>query len=147
TALPMIIGVPRERKTHEYRVGLTPGSARELIAHGHHVLVESGDGAGVGAADADYARVGATVAPTATEVYANSEMIVKVKEPTVEECKMLGPEQILFAYLHLAPSPEIAQALIESGATAIAYETVTGPGGTLPLLAPMSEIRSEEHTS
>ncbi|HEY8518529.1 MAG TPA: alanine dehydrogenase [Gammaproteobacteria bacterium] len=136
----MIVGVPKERKTHEYRVGLTPGSARELIEQGHHVLVESGAALGIGLPDAAYAKVGATIAPTAEEVYANSELIVKVKEPTEAESKLLGEGQILFAYLHLAPNRAEADLLLESGVTAIAYETVTGPNNTLPLLAPMSEI-------
>jgi alanine dehydrogenase len=136
----MIIGVPKEIKNHEYRVGLTPGSVRELIEHGHSVLVETGAAVGIGMMDADYTRVGATISPTAQEVFANSELIVKVKEPQPAECRMLGAGQVLFTYLHLAPDPNQAQLLLESGVTAIAYETVTGPGNTLPLLAPMSEV-------
>lgn len=136
----MRIGVPTEIKNHEYRVGLAPAAARELVHHGHEVLVEAGAGAGIGAADAAYAAAGAKIVPTAAEVFAKAEMVVKVKEPQLAECKMLRPGQVLFTYLHLAPDPEQAEALMKSGCTAIAYETVTAADGSLPLLAPMSEV-------
>ncbi|MCE2971502.1 MAG: alanine dehydrogenase [Burkholderiales bacterium] len=136
----MHIGVPKEVKVHEYRVGLTPSSVRELVAHGHSVLVQTGAGAGIGAADDDYRRAGASIAPDATEVFARAEMIVKVKEPQAAERKLLREGQLLFTYLHLAPDPEQTKELLESGAICVAYETVTAPGGGLPLLAPMSEV-------
>jgi alanine dehydrogenase len=136
----MLIGVPREIKVQEYRVGLTPASVRELVAQGHPVLVEAGAGGGIGAADADYAAAGARVAGTAEEVFARAEMIVKVKEPQASERRRLRRGQILFTYLHLAPDPDQARDLIASGAVCIAYETITAPGGGLPLLAPMSEV-------
>lgn len=136
----MLIGVPKEIKNHEYRVGLTPGSVKELAAHGHKVLVESGAGAGIGMRDADYQSAGASIAETATRIFAEAEMIVKVKEPQAEERKQLRKGQILFTYLHLAPDPEQTRDLIASGATCIAYETVTSARGGLPLLAPMSEV-------
>ncbi len=136
----MQIGVPKEIKVHEYRVGLTPGSVRELVALGHHVRVEKDAGAGIGLADDAYLAAGAELANTAEEVFARSELIVKVKEPQPEECRLLRPEQTLFTYLHLAPDPEQTRLLLASGATAIAYETVTAAGGGLPLLAPMSEV-------
>ena len=136
----MLIGVPKETKDHEYRVGLTPDSVNEVVLHGHEVIVESGAGAGIGAADADYSQVGATVAPDAEAVFARAEMIVKVKEPQPGERAMLRAGQVLFTYLHLAPDPEQTADLVESGATCIAYETVTSPAGGLPLLAPMSEV-------
>lgn len=136
----MLIGVPKEIKNHEYRVGLTPASVREVRAHGHHVLVEAGAGDGIGMDDKAYEKVGAEIAPDAEHVFARSEMIVKVKEPQPAECTRLRPGQILFAYLHLAPDPEQAKLLMESGAIAIAYETVTDERGRLPLLAPMSEV-------
>jgi alanine dehydrogenase len=136
----MLIGVPREIKNHEYRVGLTPSSVRELVAHGHQVEVERGAGAGIGVTDADYAAAGAALLATAQEIFARAEMIVKVKEPQAVERKMLRPGQVLFTYLHLAPDPEQARDLIASGATCIAYETVTSARGGLPLLAPMSEV-------
>ncbi len=136
----MLIGVPREIKNHEYRVGLTPASVRELRAHGHEVLVETGAGDGIGMDDAAYARAGAEIAPDAEAVFARAEMIVKVKEPQPAECKRLRPGQILFTYLHLAPDPGQAKLLMASGAVAIAYETVTDERGRLPLLAPMSEV-------
>jgi alanine dehydrogenase len=136
----MRIGLPKEIKNHEYRVGLTPSSVRELCAHGHSVLVQSGAGAAIGLSDALYQSAGATVAADSAEVFAWADMIVKVKEPQPQECAMLRPGQILYTYLHLAPDPEQTQALIKSGAVCIAYETITGPGGGLPLLAPMSEV-------
>ncbi len=136
----MLIGLPKEIKNHEYRVGLTPASVRELVSHGHDVLVQSGAGAAIGLSDGLYTAAGATLAPDAGSVFAQSEMIVKVKEPQPQECAMLRPGQILYTYLHLAPDPEQTKALVESGAICIAYETITGPGGGLPLLAPMSEV-------
>lgn len=136
----MLIGVPKEIKNHEYRVGLTPGSVRELIAHGHKVLVETGAGNGIGMRDEDYAAAGAAIAPTAAQIFAQADLIVKVKEPQPAERKQLRPGQVLFTYLHLAPDPEQAKDLIASGATCIAYETVTSSRGGLPLLAPMSEV-------
>jgi alanine dehydrogenase len=136
----MQIGVPKEIKNHEYRVGLTPSSVRELAAHGHAALVEAGAGAGIGASDDDYRKAGATIAATAAEVFAQAEMIVKVKEPQAVERAMLRPDQVLFTYLHLAPDPEQCRELIAGNAVCIAYETVTQRGGGLPLLAPMSEV-------
>ncbi len=136
----MLIGVPKEIKNHEYRVGLTPSSVRELIHHGHKVLVETKAGAGIGFDDGDYKGVGATIAKNAAEVFAKADMIVKVKEPQPNECTMLRKGQLLYTYLHLAPDPEQTKGLIKSGCTAIAYETVTSARGGLPLLAPMSEV-------
>src|ERR1700678_900455 len=136
----MRIGVPKEIKNHEYRVGLVPASVRELTAAGHQVLVETACGQGIGFGDEAYARAGASILPTAAEIFAGAEMIVKVKEPQPSECRMLRPGQLLFTYLHLAPDPAQAELLQESGCTAIAYETVTDRAGRLPLLAPMSEI-------
>jgi alanine dehydrogenase len=136
----MRIGVPKEIKVHEYRVGLVPAAVRELVEAGHDVLVQTGAAAGIGFADGDYERVGATIAATAEEVFTNSEMIVKVKEPQPTECAMLRAGQLLYTYLHLAPDPRQTEALIKSGATCIAYETVTAPDGSLPLLTPMSEV-------
>jgi len=136
----MIIGVPKEIKTHEYRVGLTPAAAREYAARGHDVIVETGAGHGIGAHDADYERVGARIAASAGEVFAAADMIVKVKEPQPGEWKQLRKGQILFTYLHLAADPAQARGLAESGCSAIAYETVTDARGGLPLLAPMSAV-------
>ena len=136
----MKIGIPKEIKVHEYRVGLTPSSVREVVAHGHAVLVQAQAGAGIGASDADYERAGATIVGTAAEVFAGAEMIVKVKEPQAVERRMLRDGQLLFTYLHLAPDAEQARELIASGAICVAYETVTSPAGGLPLLAPMSEV-------
>jgi alanine dehydrogenase len=136
----MLIGVPREIKDQEYRVGLTPASVREIVAHGHEVLVETSAGSGIGAADADYTRAGAGIAATAAEVFQRAGMIVKVKEPQPAERKRLQRGQVLFTYLHLAPDPEQARDLVASGAVCVAYETITAPGGGLPLLAPMSEV-------
>ncbi|WP_183954834.1 alanine dehydrogenase [Sphingobium fontiphilum] len=136
----MIVGTVKEIKNHEYRVGLTPESVHELAAHGHAVLVESGAGEGIGANDALYERAGATIVAAAAEVFAKVEMIVKVKEPQPVERAMLRPGQILYTYLHLAPDPEQTRDLIASGATCIAYETVTDAAGGLPLLKPMSQV-------
>jgi alanine dehydrogenase len=136
----MLIGCPKEIKPQEYRVGLTPAAAREAIAHGHDVIVESGAGTGAGFEDAAYEAVGARIAATAAEVFAEAEMVVKVKEPQAVERKQLRRGQILFTYLHLAPDPDQTRDLLDSGVTAIAYETVTDAQGGLPLLAPMSEV-------
>ena len=136
----MLIGVPKEIKNHEYRVGLIPASVRELVHHGHKVLVETKAGAGIGFDDAAYQAAGATIAPSAAEIFGKADMIVKVKEPQQNECKMLRKGQLLYTYLHLAPDPEQTEGLIKSGCTAIAYETVTSARGGLPLLAPMSEV-------
>lgn len=136
----MLIGIPKEIKNHEYRVGMTPGSVRELISHGHTVLVQASAGAGIGFSDDDYHHNGAEIVETAQEVFARAEMIIKVKEPQPNECKMLREGQLLFTYLHLAPDPEQTKLLLESGCTAIAYETVTDRFGRLPLLSPMSEV-------
>ena len=136
----MRVGVPSEIKVHEYRVGLTPGAVREYVAHGHQVVVQSGAGAGIMASDDAYQAAGAEIAATAAEIFAGCDMIVKVKEPQPSEWVQLRRGQLLFTYLHLAPDPEQAKGLIASGCTAIAYETVTDDRGTLPLLAPMSEV-------
>ena len=136
----MRIGCPKEIKNHEYRVGLTPASVREFTSRGHEVLVQSGAGAAIGLDDPHYATAGATLVRDAAEVFARADMIVKVKEPQPQECAMLRAGQILYTYLHLAPDPEQTAALVKSGAICIAYETITGPGGGLPLLAPMSEV-------
>ncbi len=136
----MRVGTVREIKNHEYRVGLTPESVRELAAHGHEVWVETGAGLGIGATDADYAQAGATIKDRAADVFAGCEMVVKVKEPQAEERTQLREGQVLFTYLHLAPDPQQTADLVKSGVTAIAYETVTGPGGGLPLLKPMSQV-------
>ena len=136
----MRVGVPIEIKVHEYRVGLTPGAVREYVAHGHQVVLQSGAGAGIMASDDAYRAAGAEIAATAAEIFAGCDMIVKVKEPQPSEWVQLRRGQLLFTYLHLAPDPEQAKGLIASGCTAIAYETVTDDGGTLPLLAPMSEV-------
>ncbi|MCE7796249.1 alanine dehydrogenase [Sphingobium sufflavum] len=136
----MIVGVPKEIKTHEYRVGLTPGSVREMVAAGHSVLVERDAGAGIGMDDDAYIRAGAQIVGTAADVFATADMVVKVKEPQPSEWTMLRPDQILFTYLHLAPDPDQARGLMASGCSAIAYETIVDPRGALPLLAPMSEV-------
>lgn len=136
----MLIGVPKEIKTHEYRVGLTPASVREVVDHGHQVLVETNAGLGIGVMDSEYERAGAQIASIAADVFARADMIVKVKEPQAAERKMLRPEQVLFTYLHLAPDRPQTDDLIASGAICIAYETVTSASGGLPLLAPMSEV-------
>ena len=136
----MRIGVPKEVKVLENRVGLVPGSVREAVANGHEVIVEHNAGQGIGMDDDAYRKAGAKVAPTAAEVFASADMIVKVKEPQAVERKMLRNGQVLFTYLHLAPDPDQAKDLVASGAVCIAYETVTSPSGGLPLLAPMSEV-------
>ena len=136
----MRIGVPKEIKVLENRVGLVPGSVRELVAHGHEVIVEHAAGLGIGMNDDAYVKAGATIGDTAAAVFAAADMIVKVKEPQAVERGMLRPGQILFTYLHLAPDPDQARGLVDSGAVCIAYETVTSPTGGLPLLAPMSEV-------
>lgn len=136
----MLVGVPKEIKNHEYRIGLTPAGVRELVLHGHQVLVQRDGGQAIGLTDADYERAGARLADDAASVFAQADMIVKVKEPQPDECAMLRPGQVLFTYLHLAPDPAQASALLRSGCTAIAYETVTDGHGGLPLLAPMSEV-------
>jgi alanine dehydrogenase len=136
----MLIGVPREIKDHEYRVGLVPASVRELVYNGHQVLIETGAGLGIGFDDEHYRSVGATIAANAAEVFAKAEMVVKVKEPQPQECQQLRLGQTLFTYLHLAADADQAKALMASGCTAIAYETVTDKNGGLPLLSPMSEV-------
>jgi alanine dehydrogenase len=136
----MRIGVPTEIKTNEFRVGLVPGSVRELTAKGHEVIVQSGAGAGIYADDATYMKAGARIVPDAAAVFAESQLIVKVKEPQKSEYTRLRSDQILFTFLHLAPDPEQARGLMASGCAAIAYETVTDANGGLPLLAPMSEV-------
>jgi len=135
----MRIGVPKEIKIQEYRVGMTPHGVHELVAAGHEVSVQSQAGAGIGCMDEHYRAAGARIAQSAAEAY-SAELIVKVKEPQQEECKLLRPEQTIFTYLHLAADPKQAQGLMASGATAIAYETVTAADGSLPLLTPMSEV-------
>ncbi|HSW93667.1 MAG TPA: alanine dehydrogenase [Gammaproteobacteria bacterium] len=136
----MLIGVPKEIKNNEYRVGLVPASVRELTANGHQVMVQHGAGFGIGFDDVVYEQAGASMLESAAEIYETADMIVKVKEPQRQECEMLRPDQMLFAYLHLAPDPEQARLLQASGCIAIAYETVTNRTGGLPLLAPMSEV-------
>ena len=136
----MKIGVPKEIKTLEFRVGLTPAGVRELVDDGHEVFVETHAGEGIGMSNADYVAAGATVLDKAEDVFAKSDMIVKVKEPQLNECAMLKPDQVLFTYLHLAADAAQAEALVKSGTTAIAYETVTADDGSLPLLTPMSEV-------
>jgi alanine dehydrogenase len=137
---PMRIGIPKEIKVHEYRVGMTPAAVREAVHHGHQVLVQAGAGAGIGCDDASYVQAGAQVLSDAAAVFAAADMIVKVKEPQPAECAMLRKGQLLFTYLHLAPDPVQAEGLLRSGCTAIAYETITDDRGGLPLLAPMSEV-------
>ena len=136
----MRVGTVKEIKNHEYRVGLTPESARELAVHGHEVWVETGAGNGIGASDRDYEDAGAVIKAGAPAIFAACEMVVKVKEPQAAERAMLRQGQVLYTYLHLAPDPEQTADLIKSGVTAIAYETVTGPGNSLPLLKPMSQV-------
>ncbi len=136
----MRIGVPKEIKTLEFRVGMRPSGVHELVVDGHEVFVETNAGAGIGMSDADYEAAGATVLGTAKEVFDTADMIVKVKEPQPVECEMLRENQVLFTYLHLAADPDQTRALVESGTTAIAYETVTADDGSLPLLTPMSEV-------
>jgi len=136
----MLIGVPKEIKNHEYRVGMAPASVREAIAHGHRVMVETRAGEGIGVADDAYAQIGAQIVDTPDEIFASADMVVKVKEPQAAERAMLREGQVLFTYLHLAPDPEQTRELVDSGAICIAYETVTSPHGGLPLLAPMSKV-------
>ncbi len=136
----MLIGVPKEIKDHEYRVGLAPAGVREAVHHGHEVIVEHDAGVGIGVTDAEYESAGANITHAAAEIFAQAELVVKVKEPQPGERAMLRADQILFTYLHLAPDPEQTSDLVESGAVCIAYETVTSPNGGLPLLAPMSEV-------
>ena len=136
----MRIGVPKEIKNHEYRVGLTPASVSELTAAGHQVFIQTQAGIGIDFSDADYVEAGATIVATATDTFAKADMIVKVKEPQPQEIAMLEARHTLFTYLHLAPDPEQAKGLMKSGATCIAYETVTAKNGSLPLLKPMSEV-------
>jgi alanine dehydrogenase len=136
----MLVGVPKEIKTHEYRVGLVPSSVRELVHHGHDVMIETNAGSGIGLSDEDYRAAGARIAPDAAAVFAEAEMVVKVKEPQPAEIAMLREGQVLFTYLHLAADKALTQGMVDSGCTGIAYETVTGAGGGLPLLAPMSEV-------
>lgn len=136
----MRVGVPKEIKVLEYRVGMVPAGVRELVHDGHEVVVETGAGGGIGMTDADYETAGARVVGSAKDVYGQAELIVKVKEPQAAECAMLRPDQVLFTYLHLAADKEQAEGLVRSGTTAIAYETVTAADGSLPLLTPMSEV-------
>ncbi|MET0496850.1 MAG: alanine dehydrogenase [Steroidobacteraceae bacterium] len=136
----MRVGVPKEIKNHEYRVGLVPAGVRELVNAGHEVLIQSTAGAGIGLADSAYQAAGATIVATAAEVFAAADLVVKVKEPQLAECRMLRKGQVLFTYLHLAADLDQAKALMASGATCIAYETVTAADGSLPLLTPMSEV-------
>jgi alanine dehydrogenase len=136
----MLVGVPKEIKNHEYRVGLTPPSVHELVARGHQVFVQKNAGSEIGLLDEHYVAAGASIVDTAQEIFSRADMIVKVKEPQPGECAMLRAGQILYTYLHLAPDPEQTAALVKSGAVCIAYETITGQGGGLPLLAPMSEV-------
>ena len=136
----MKVGIPKEIKTLEFRVGMTPAGVRELVHDGHEVVVETNAGLGIGMFDADYEKAGAKVLGTAAEVFAAADLIIKVKEPQLNECAMLRADQVLFTYLHLAADPEQTKALVDSGTTAIAYETVTADDGSLPLLTPMSEV-------
>src|SRR3989344_1515770 len=136
----MLVGVPKEIKNHEYRVGLTPNSVKEFITYGHSVIVEKGAADGIGFCDDDYRQAGARVVDDSADIYASAEMIVKVKEPQLQEYALLRENQILFTYLHLAPDPEQAKGLLASGCVAIAYETITSSDGRLPLLQPMSEV-------
>ena len=136
----MLFRSPKEIKNHEYRIGLTPAGVKELVVNGHDVIVENNGGAAIGFENEQYITAGAKIIDTAAEIFATADMIIKVKEPQPNECKMLRPGQVLFTYLHLAPDPKQTELLIASGATCIAYETVTQNGGGLPLLAPMSEV-------
>ena len=136
----MKVGIPKEIKTLEFRVGMTPAGVSELVHDGHEVVVETNAGLGIGMFDADYEKAGAKVLGTAQEVFAAADMIIKVKEPQLNECEMLRDDQVLFTYLHLAADPDQTKALVDSGVTAIAYETVTADDGSLPLLTPMSEV-------
>jgi alanine dehydrogenase len=134
------IGIPKEIKIHEYRVAITPAGVHELVHHGHQVLIEQDAGVGSSIDDAEFAAAGAKIVPTADAVWGEADLLLKVKEPISEEYPLLRKEQVLFTYLHLAASPECTRALIDAGATAVAYETVELPGGMLPLLYPMSEV-------
>ena len=136
----MLIGVPKEIKNHEYRIGLTPAGVTELVDHGHRVMIEAGGGAAIGFDDEQYRAAGAELVAAASDIFERAELLVKVKEPQPDECRQLRRGQALFTYLHLAPDREQTRLLVESGATCIAYETVTGPHNSLPLLAPMSEV-------
>ena len=136
----MLIGLPKEIKNNEFRVGITPSGTQELVQQGHQVIVQTNAGHSIGFTDELYQQAGARIEQSAETIFEQAEMIVKVKEPQLQECAMLRPGQILFTYLHLAPDPEQAKALIKSGCVAIAYETVTADDGTLPLLTPMSEV-------
>jgi len=136
----MKIGIPTEIKVHEYRVGMVPGSVREVIKHGHSVIVQSGAGSAIGFTDADYSAVGAKISDHREEIYAKADLIVKVKEPQADECALLRENQVLFTFLHLAAKPKLVKLLQQSGCVAVAYETVTDDQGGLPLLAPMSEV-------
>ena len=136
----MLVGVPKEIKNHEYRVGLTPSSVRDLIKNGHEVIVQKDAGKAIDFTNEQYIKVGASIVNSASDIFSSAKMIVKVKEPQPQECKMLNEGQFLFTYLHLAPDPKQAELLIRSGSTCIAYETVTDETGGLPLLAPMSEV-------
>ncbi len=136
----MLVGVPKEIKNHEYRIGMTPAGVKELVNRGHQVMVQLDGGVGIGLNNEDYVKAGAEIVDSAEEIFARADMIVKVKEPQPVECKMLRPGQTLFTYLHLAPDPQQTELLMASGATCIAYETVTDVNGGLPLLAPMSEV-------
>jgi len=136
----MLIGVPKEIKNHEYRIGLTPAGVRELEANGHQVVVQRDGGKSIGLTDEMYRKAGADIWDSAEEIFAKCDMIIKVKEPQPQECAMLRPGQLLYTYLHLAPDPEQTAALVKSGAVCVAYETITGANGGLPLLAPMSEV-------
>lgn len=136
----MLIGVPKEIKNHEYRIGLTPAGVRELVSHGHQVMIQRDAGKAIGLNNEMYQKAGATIIDSAAEIFLHAELIIKVKEPQPVECAMLRPGQLLYTYLHLAPDPTQTAALVQSGCTAIAYETVTDQKGGLPLLAPMSEV-------
>ncbi|RLA09534.1 MAG: alanine dehydrogenase, partial [Gammaproteobacteria bacterium] len=136
----MLIGVPKEIKNHEYRIGLTPAGVVELVNNGHEVLVENNGASAIGFENEQYINAGASIVDSAEEIFERAEMIIKVKEPQSVECKMLHEGQLLFTYLHLAPDPEQTRLLVASGATCVAYETVTDEHGGLPLLAPMSEV-------
>ena len=142
----MLIGVPKEIKNHEYRIGLTPSGARELVSNGHQVIVQRDGGKAIGLTDEQYVKAGAQIVDTAEEIFARADMIIKVKEPQPNECAMLRPGQVLYTYLHLAPDPEQTKALVASGATCIAYETVTDRKGGLPLLAIASSRHETQYT-
>lgn len=136
----MLIGIPKEIKNNEFRIGMTPAGVRELVSHGHQVLVQQGGGAAIGLSDPLYQQAGAEIVTGAAEIFRRADMIIKVKEPQADECRMLQPGQLLFTYLHLAPDPDQTELLLQSDCVAIAYETVTDSHGGLPLLAPMSEV-------